>query len=244
MAYRYSLWFWLAIVMNTNPVYADVNQDDSASKIDYKLTTSYYRASDDNDAVDVNLSGNYGSHVAWIGEYGDRDGYRQLRTGYEYSPDYGLLRPTFSVQLAGGGFVGGSISTEIGGDTFAILGFGRTNLKPYYSLNFDPNDAITFGVGSRAIEHHELSLVQTFDDRLHTQQRITHFVWRYEPANKHRITLDASYKTGLNSDNVFIHGYGLSLDYSYDRYFVRLARDEYANFDVSDLTRFAVGLHF
>lgn len=244
MVNRYSLWFLLVIITGSIQAYAEVTSGDNAPNISYKLTTSYYQASDDNDAADVNISGNYGPHVAWIGEYGDRDGFRQFRTGYEYSPDYGLVRPTFSVQLAGGGFVGGSINAEIGGDTFAVLGFGRTNLKTYYSLNFDPNDAITIGMGSRAIEHHELSLVQTFDDRLHTQQRITHFVWRYEPLDKQRITLDASYKTGMNSDNVFIHGYGLSVDYSYNRYFVRLARDEYANFAASDLTRFAVGLHF
>ena len=218
--------------------------DESASKINYKLTTSYYQASDDNNAVDVNIRGNFGSHAAWIGEYGDRDGFRQFRTGYEYSPDYGVLRPTFSAQLASGGFIGGSITTEVGGDTFGIIGIGRTNLHDYYNLNFDPNDAITFGVGTRAIEHNELSLFQVFDDRLGTQQRISHFVWRYKPTDSQRITMDASYKTGIDAADVFIHGYGLSVDYSYDQYFARVAREQHANFASSDLTRFSIGLHF
>ncbi len=223
---------------------ANAAPDDSASRINYKLTTSYYQASDDNNAVDVNLRGNLGSHTAWIGEYGDRDGFRQFRTGYEYSPDYGIFRPTFSAQLASGGFIGGSISTEVGGDTFGIIGIGRTNLRDYYNLNFDPNDAITFGVGTRTIEHQEFSLFQVFDDRLGTEQRISHFVWRYKPSDSQRITLDASYKTGIDADDVFIHGYGLSVDYSYDQYFARVAREQHANFASSDLTRFSIGLHF
>lgn len=244
MTFR-NLWaYLLALMAYSTNAYATAAQDGGASKVSYKLTTSYYQASDNNDAVDINIRGNYSVHTAWIGEYGDRDGFRQLRTGYEYSPDYGLIRPTFSVQLAEGGFVGGSITTEVGGDTFAILGFGRTNLKNYYNLNFDPNDAITIGIGSRAIEHNELSLFQVFDDRLGTQQRNTHLVWRYQCTNSQRITTDASYKTGIDSDNVFIHGYGLSVDYSYEQYFVRVAREQHANFADRDLTKFSVGLHF
>ncbi|MBA3696310.1 MAG: hypothetical protein H0W85_06035 [Methylotenera sp.] len=218
--------------------------DDSSPKIKYKLTTSYYQASDDNNAVDVNLRGSLDSHTAWVGEYGDRNGFRQLRTGYEYSPDYGFLRPTFSIQLASKDFVGGSISTEVGGDTFVIIGIGRTNLHDYYNLNFDPNDAITFGIGTRAIEHQELSVFQVFDDRLGTQQRISHFVWRYRPTDSQRITMDASYKTGIDSDDVFIHGYCLSVDYSFNQLFARVAREQHANFASSDLTRFSIGLHF
>lgn len=240
----FSAYFLLAVFAGSANVHADEPQDATTSKVSYKLTTSYYQASDNNDAVDLNIRGNYGSHTAWIGEYGDRQGFRQLRTGYEYSPDYGLLRPTFSLQLAEGGFVGGSLSTEVGGDTFAILGLGRTNLKNYYNLNFDPNDAITVGIGSRAIEHHELSLFQVFDDRLGTQQRNTHFVWRYQCSDKQRITTDASYKTGIDSENVFIHGYGLSVDYSFDQYFVRIAREQHANFAGSDLTKLSAGLRF
>lgn len=111
-------------------------------------------------------------------------------------------------------------------------------------MNFDPNDAITYGVGTRAIEHHELSLFQVFDDRLGTQQRISHLVWRYKPNESQRITMDASYKTGIDAENVFIHGYGLSFDYSVGDYFARVAREQHANFASSDLTRFSIGLHF
>lgn len=240
--------YLLPCLFSLNNAYATDNSADikatEPAKITYKLTSSYYQASDNNNAVDVNLRANVDVHTAWIGEYGDRNGFRQFRTGYEYSPDLGIVRPTFSAQLASGGFIGGSVTTEVGGDTFAIVVIGRTNLHNYYNLNFDPNDAITIGVGTRAIPHNELSLFQVFDDRLDTQQRITHFVWRYKPTDKQRLTLDATYKTGLDADNIFIHGYGISVDYSYKQYFVRAAREQYANFANSDLTRFSLGLHF
>lgn len=238
--------YLLACLLSFNNAYAAEKSPDEteAAKITYKLTSSYYQASDDNDAFDLNLRANAGVHTGWIGEYGDKNGFRQFRTGYEYRPDFGVVRPTFSAQLASGGFIGGSVTTEVGGDTFAILGFGRTNLHNYYNLNFDPNDAITIGVGTRAISNTELSLYQVFDDRLGTQQRITHFVWRYKPTDSQHISIDASYKSGLDSDDIFIHGYGLSVDYSYDQYFSRIAREQHANFASSDLTRFSVGMRF
>jgi hypothetical protein len=45
---------------------------------------------------------------------------------------------------------------------------GRTNLKDYFNLNFDPNDAILIGAGTRAIQHTTLSAFQIRDDRLGT----------------------------------------------------------------------------
>ena len=224
--------------------HASEKSADEPANIAYKLTPSFYQASDGNNAVDVNLRANIGSHTAWIGEYRDKDGYRQARTGYENRLDLEFTRWVFSAQFASGGFAGGSVTTEIGGDTFGILGFGRTNLRDYYNLNFDPNDAITIGVGSRALHNTELSFFQVRDDRLNTQQRVTHCVWRYKPSDLQRITVDASYKSGLTNENILIAGYGLSATYDYDRYFGRIARDQYANFTRSHLTRFSLGMRF
>ncbi|HEY8101051.1 MAG TPA: hypothetical protein VIF82_09865 [Burkholderiaceae bacterium] len=223
---------------------APENKVDEPKSIQFKLTPSYYSASDGNDATDINLRGNFGQHTAWIGVYNDKNGYRQERTGYEYRLDFELIRWVLSAQSASGGFVGGSASAEIGGDTFGILGFGRTNLREYYNLNFDPNDAITVGIGSRAISKTELSLFQVRDDRLSTQQRVTHFVWRYKPSYPQRVTVDASYKSGLASDNIFIRGYGLSATYDCNPYFVRIARDQYANFTETNLIRLSIGMRF
>ena len=239
----------LACVLNCNSAYAADNSVESftlaePAKVSYKFTTTYLGASDDNNAVDVNLRANYDVHTAWIGEYGDRDGFRQLRAGYVYSPTFTYIRPTFSVQLATKGYIAESVSTEIGDKNFAILGIARTNLQDYYDLGHDPSDAITLGIGSRAIENNEFYLFQIFDDRLETQQRNNHLVWRYKFANEQRLVIDASYKTGLDTENVFIHGYGLSVDYDYKQYFARVARDEYANFNPSNQTRLSAGFRF
>jgi hypothetical protein len=42
---------------------------------------------------------------------------------------------------ASGGFWGGRVGTEYGNTFFVGAGIGRTNLRNYFNLNFDPNDA-------------------------------------------------------------------------------------------------------
>jgi hypothetical protein len=218
--------------------------ENSPTKVSFKLTPSYYKASDGKDAADINIRANTDKHTVWLGEYRDKNGYHQSRAGYEYKFDIGFTRSVISAQLASGGFIGGSVTTEIGGDTFGILGFGRTNLHDYYNLNFDPNDAITIGIGTRAFNNTELSLFQVRDDRLGTGQYITHLLWRYKTAEAQRLSVDTSYKNGLNADNIFVHGYGLSAEYDYHQYFARIARDQHANFTGSNLTRLSLGLRF
>ncbi|MHB1230719.1 MAG: hypothetical protein ACYCY3_10480 [Halothiobacillus sp.] len=89
------------------------------------------------------------------------------------------MRLVFSEQAARHGFFGGSVSAEIGGEkTYGLLGLGRTNLKDYYNLNFDPNDALTFGLGTRAGRNTELSMCRVQDNRLGTGQRVTHIILR------------------------------------------------------------------
>lgn len=241
--------FWVlsvGLVFNVAAKAADVpgNAEETPGKIEYKLTPSYYQSSDGNDAVDVNLRASGGRHTAWLGQYHDRAGFEQARGGYEYRQDFEQLRVIWSAQLASRGFLGGSATAEIGGDTFGIVGFGRTNLRDYYNLNFDPNDAITIGIGSRAIPHTELSLFHIWDDRLDTRQHVTHLVLRYKPTDSQRLTIDTSYKHGLTNDDVFVKGYGLSATYDYRQYFARVARDEYANFTGNHLTRFSLGMRF
>jgi hypothetical protein len=127
------------------------------------------------------------------------------------------LRPSYPVGAIGyHGFVGGSATAEIGGDTFAILGLGRTNLRDYYP-NFDPNDAITFGIGSRALPKTALTLFTT---------------------------LDLFQKSGRTADEVFITGNGFALAYDFQPYFVRLAWDPHVNFTNGDMTRVSFGRHF
>ena len=196
-------------------------------------------------AVDLNLRASQGSHYGWIGYYRDNTGTRQWRTGYEYRIDNELFRLVLSPQWASGGFLSASVNSELGPQKiFAIAGLGRTNLRNSYTLTFDPNDAITLGVGTRAIDKLEFTLFQIRDNRLGTGQRVTHAVTRWAVADKQRLTLDLVHKRGLASDGQQVSGNSFTLTYDYGDYFVRVARDRYANFTPATQNRFAAGLRF
>lgn len=214
------------------------------NKLSFKLTPTYFSSADGNNAFDVNLRAATGEHTLWVGHYRDHEGFEQSRAGYDLGKDFGFIRPVFSVQKASHGFWGGSVTAEVGDKTFAIVGWGRTNLRDYYNLNFDPNDAITLGLGTRALDKTELSLVHIWDDRLRTRQRVTHLVSRYRPQEGQRWTVDASYKTGTTSSGAYVRGLGLSVGFDYGAYFARLARDPYANFSDSSQNRISVGMRF
>lgn len=235
----------LAQSAEKNPAAAQSPTAESADdKISFKLTPSWYRSDDGTRAGDINLRANTETQTAWLGYYRDKSGFAQTRAGYENKLDGGWLRTVLSAQVASGGFVGGSITSEIGGDTYGIVGFGRTNLRDYYNLNFDPNDAITVGVGSRAFADTELTLFHLWDDRLHTRQRVTHAVIRRKFADKQRLTLDVSRKSGLTTDDDFVRGYAVALTYDFRQYFLRLARDEYVNFSPATQYRVSLGARF
>lgn len=214
--------------------------------IQYKLTPSYYRTSHQPDAYDINLRANLGSHTAWVGFYRQADEFQQLRAGYEDTIQLPFGRFTPSFQYATRGFLGGSATLEVGERWFGLLGIGRTNLKDYFNLNFDPNDAILVGLGTRAITNTTLSAYQIRDDRLGTGQRVTHVVARIKPTDRTRWTFDVFHREGKFSaeDEVVVRGTGVSVTYDYDRYFVRLASDPHVNFTREHMLRVAAGLHF
>ncbi len=213
-------------------------------KTEFKFTASSYQSSVDNDATDFNLRISHGEHTGWIGRYADSNGFAQERLGYDNRQDFGLLRLVSTIEFGSGGYKGIAAATEIGGSTYAILGMDRTNLRTFYNLGFDPSDAVVAGIGSRAIGNTELSLFQVRENRLDTDRKATHLVWRYKPSQMQRITIDASRKSGINDDGSFVRGYALAATYDYGQYFARLARDQYANFSGSHLTRFSLGMRF
>ena len=217
----------------------------------FKLTPSVYRNSSQASASDVNLRGSLGTNVAWIGHYqqgqsSDNSEFKQTRVGYEYSltTPFGQLTP--SVQAASKGFYGGSLTAQIGSqDLYGILGFGRTNLKPYYNLNFDPNDAITLGAGIRLPNKALLSFFVVRDDRLSTGQNVKHAVWRQNINDYQRITIDSAYKQGReDSQSDIVKGRMLSLGFDHRQYFVKIARDQKVNFSSNDQTRISAGVRF
>ena len=211
----------------------------------FKLTPSVYRNRDAPDATDVNLRGNLGPHALWVGQYRQGGFGEQTRAGYEYTatPHWGQV--VYSVQAAEQGFGGGAVTAQIGQRVYGIVGWGRTNLKTYYNLNFDPNDAVTLGVGGWWGTQHQISLTHTFDDRLHTDQRVTHLVWRYHPNPEHRLTLDLADKRGRSdADGPWLQGNSLSLTWDWQGHFVRLAVDQKVNFSDDTQQRLSIGWRF
>lgn len=218
---------------------------DGDSGADFKLTLGRYGSSDGNTGLDANLRGGRGPHTAWVGLYRDHSGYQQARAGYEFRLDGGTVRTVFSMQSASGGVAVGSVTSEIGGANYAIVGFGRTNVRNYVNLNYDPNDAITLGVGTRAFAGTELMLFNVHDDRLHTGQNVTHWVLRRRFEGDQRLTVDFSVKRGLTGDGEFVrHDKSISLGYDRGPLFVRYAHDLHAGFTSVTQNRWSLGSRF
>ena len=54
------------------------------------------------------------------------------------------------------------------------MGAGRTNLRNYANLNFDPNDAWMLSGGYRWADNYSLALQVVPDNRLNPDQQNTH----------------------------------------------------------------------
>lgn len=219
----------------------------SEGPIAWKLTPTYYSSTSQAPAWDINLRGNTDTQTAWVGYYRRQEEFQQLRFGYERPMEWTAVRLVPSLQYASRGFLGGSLYAEIGERHFGVLGWGRTNLKDYYNLNFDPNDAVTFGVGTRALPRTTLTLFQIRDDRLDTGQRVTHLVARTKPTEKTRWTLDVFHKEGrpdADPASERVRGTGATVTYDYGRYFARVASDPYVNFSNDHMVRVALGVRF
>jgi len=238
------------LLLGSSAAHADAHAAEAADGTavepwSFKLTPSYYATSNQKDATDVNLRANQGSHTVWLGYYRRSSEFEQIRSGYEYTVQLPLVQLVPSLRLATHGFVGGSISAQLGDPIYLLLGLGRTNARDYYNLNFDPNDSLVYGVGTRLVPKSIISLFTVKDNRLHTGQTITHLVWRIAPNDQQRWTIDLSSKHGRASVNEeAVSGQALSLTYDYRNVFVRVARDRKVNFTVEDQNRFSLGLRF
>lgn len=215
----------------------------------FKLTLGHYAYRNTQDSPrhdvgkDVNLRWSQGDTHAWMGHYEDRSFGHQDRVGADtsWSVAEGLaLQP--SVQAASGGFRGGSLNAVLGTQTFGIVGWGRTNLKPYANLNFDPNDAVTLGLGHVFDNGQTWSVTVIRDDRLHTGQTDRHLTGRI-PIGEDRLTVDLMYKTG-RGDSGQVKAWAPSLTWDFPRWFLRFARDPKQGFTAQDATRLSAGVRF
>ena len=219
-------------------------------RIAWKLTPSVYHETAGRSAVDLNLRGNFVDDVFWIGQYQRGSEFQQIRGGYEHQFSLAFGKLIASAQAASRGFLGSSATLELGDASvtqyFALVGFGRTNLKPYYNLNFDPNDSKLVGGGWRSADQaNTATLYRIYDDRLGTGQKVTHLVLRGKIGERSRLTLDLFRRDGRSApDAEYFAATGMSVTYDSDSWFIRLAIDPRASFTASDMTRLAVGMRF
>lgn len=254
----------IAILSHTMPVFAETNtvpnnvieNDESieykavedkaveSKSIEYKLSLSAYSTKNVH-ANDINLRLDQGQQRGWIAYYKeDSSRFEQLRIGYERTDQIAAAVIDSSLQAADHGFFGGSITATIGEPFFGIIGYGRTNLKPYANLNFDPNDAITLGAGYKNDGGFSATIFLVRDNRVMPGQQNLHLLLRLPLQAKQRLTLDLFNKSGPADQGQFVNGTGASVTYDWPRFFLRLAYDPKVNFTQENMTRASIGMHF
>jgi hypothetical protein len=215
---------------------------DEPATLPWKFTVGEY-AYANYAGTDVNLRWRADDSSAWVGAYSDRVFGTQARTGADTTISVGQyvqLQP--SLQAASMGFLGGSINLQVGASWYGLAGFGRTDARPYFNLNFDPNDALTIGAGHHAENGISYLVFVVADDRFHTGQRDWHVNVQIPFGDSHA-TLDLLRKSGL-TDAGSITGWGFSANWDWPRWFLRLAYDPHQNFSAQDAWRFVTGIRF
>lgn len=214
-----------------------------APSADFKLTVSAFKFSESGSGVDVNVrhSSDYGN--VWLGYFrAPRLDANQWRAGWDKS--FGdAIRVQPSAQIASGGFVGGSLNVETGENWIVGAGLGRTNLRPYYNLNFDPNDAWSLLAGYRAASGQSYMAAYVRDNRENPDQQHVHLTSRTPLDGKERLTLDLLYKRG-SVDGQRIRKVGGTVTYDWPQFFVRVAYDPNTNFTTDHAWRLNIGTRF
>jgi hypothetical protein len=192
---------------------------------------------------DLNLRWRRDDTSAWAGLYTDRVFGTQARAGTDTSIAVGqYLQVQPSLQVASRGFAGGSLNLQIGGAWYCLAGLGRTDGRDYFNLNFDPNDAVTLGIGHTGADQARYSVFVVADNRFHTQQRDWHADVQL-PFGSDRATLDLLRKSGLSAAG-YIRAWGFSANWDWPRWFMRVAYDPYQNFSAQNAWRVAGGMRF
>ena len=247
-------WWLAATALALSAAAARAQTVGEAADIDaatYKFSVGRYHMNNGttaHDATDLNLRRRQGSQTLWLGVFRDGDQGRQWRVGWDeqwsLAADARLpLQLLPSLQLASGGFVGGSLALQAGAPFYVQLGLGRTNLKPYANLNFDPNDAISLALGWQGEGGRQLSTSVIADDRLGTGQQHHHLTLRWPLPDALRLSADLLHKQG-QGDGGYVRAWGWTLGLDGARWFARLARDPKQNFSVDDAWRLSAGFRF
>ena len=245
---RLAIWRSVLLLSLLLPLRLSASQDPEIPQLPSppanKLTVAYYDFSSGKWGADLNLRHTFASTTGWIGAYHQNDGFDQVRVGYQYDYHREWLSATPSVQAATRGFFGASVYAEAGRALFAIVGTGRTNLRPYWNLGFDPNDYFQFGAGYRDRSGNTISVFAIRDDRLHTGQTNTHVYVRRHLPDDWRVTIDAVHERGTGDGNLDIETWALSVDVDWRRWFVRVAADPHVNYTADRQVRIITGARF
>ena len=239
---------WVLLCFSAAAFAADENTADASPPVAYKFTSGLYQLRSGGQspaqALDLNLRATSGFGNVWLGQFlSPSQAITQTRLGWDLSFDYGALRLLTSLEVASGGYLGGSAYLETGKRWFAGAGLSRTNLQNFVNLNFDPGDSYTLAGGYRWAENESLTLQRVRDNRLNPDQQNLHVVWRTPLAGGQRLTLDGLYKTGLVS-GASVRALGLSVVYDWPRFFIHAAWDPKVNFTPQDMFRLSVGTRF
>ena len=244
----------------------DVGADVGAGAGDYKLTLGRYHlaspgnasnagtASPSTNGTDLNLRWRRDARSLWLGLYQQPGFGRQWRVGWDDQWPLALGNATAlrrwlplqllpSLQAASGGFVGGSLGVQAGAPFYGQIGIGRTNLKPYANLNFDPNDALTLALGWQGEGSRQVALSVIADDRLGTGQQHHHLTLRWPLPPGLRLSADLLHKQG-QGDGGAVNAWGWTLGLDGAAWFARLARDPKQNFSAQDAWRLSGGRRF
>ncbi len=132
----------------------------------------------------------------------------------------------------------------LGRGTYLIAGVSRTNLKPFYSLSWDPNESVQLGAGRHLGAYDKFYAFTIFDVRLHTGQQDTHVLYRRELTAKLGVTVDGLYKSGHTDSGRFVKAVGVGFYVDGPRWLAKAYYDPYVNFSNVDMFRLAVGAKF
>lgn len=217
-------------------------------QLHYKLTTGLYALSGAGQAnshgLDMNLRRTSDAGDLWAAWYrSPEQNVSQPRLGWDNNYSVSTWRVQPSVQMASGGFRGGSLGVETGDSWFVGVGLGRTNLHPYTNLNFDPNDAWMASGGYRWSSVQSIGFQVVRDNRQNPDQQHVHAVYRMGMPNGQRLTLDVLFKSGLVEEQ-FTRRTGLSVTYDWPQFFTRVAYDPIINFTPQTMWRVSVGTRF
>ena len=209
-----------------------------------KLTFSIYFTNGER-LYDLNLRHQFGPLTAWIAGFAQPNGTKLIRVGaqYDYKKAWFHFVPT--IEVATTKAVSGSLYSELGsGNTIAIVGVSRTNLKSFFDLFWDPSDAVQLGIGHKISSYDRIQAYSIFDVRLHTEQQNTHVVWRHKLNANNGITFDGVFKTGHEDSGKFIHTAGIGAYYDRPKWFWKVYYDPHVNFTSHTMVRTGIGLKF